>query len=104
MTERREALEALLSSPGWQIVCEEAKKEWQSQLNDLQRKAVSDQDDMKALAKLRQVIAASDAVDWVLGLPDSLVKQLKQQEKVDRVAAPYRPALHPQLAQYKRGV
>ena len=97
MTERREALEALLTSPGWQIVCEEARKEWSRREKELRVKAMEDADNLRAVGKLRQVMAADEAVSWVLDLPDSLLKHEKMRDAAETHIRRPRPEVHPAL-------
>lgn len=106
MTERREALESLLTHPGWLIVVEEARKDWAVQREAMMDKASGDVDDVRALNKLRQVRAATVAVEHILSLPEQLLKKEKAQESAKELSGIVmgRTPIHPDLVgQGRRG-
>lgn len=75
--DEREHYEALLTSPGWLLLSAWAKEEFNTQLSDLVAKAANESNDTVALTKLRQVVAARDAVRFVLEYPSQRVKHLR---------------------------
>ena len=72
----REDLAALLTSPGWQRYVQWAKADLAANMAQHTEKAANDTDDLAALNKLRQVIAAKRAVEIALGYPESRLKEL----------------------------
>lgn len=73
-----EDLEALLQSPGWLRFARHAEQEWQEQFSEKVRAAVGDTNDLQALAKLRQVTVAQQAVLTILRWPKERLSQIEQ--------------------------
>lgn len=84
----REHYEALIQSPGWLLLTAWAKDEFRQQLSTLVALAVKDSNDAAALTKLRQVVAAKEAVELVLEYPAKRAKELRAEAE-----ARLRPAL-----------
>ena len=76
MTTIREDLDNLVKSPGWKRLKAWAQSEWSDRLLTHTEQAANTADDVQALNKLRQVIAARRAVEMVLGWPDEQIKRL----------------------------
>lgn len=76
MTNEKDDLENLLKSPGWLRVTEWADAEWTNQLGVHLRSAANDTNDLMALQKIRQVIAAKEAVERFLRRPHERLTQL----------------------------
>ena len=83
MSDTTDALESLLASEGWRILCASARQEWTTRERNGRKSALNDTDDKRALDKLRQITAAQEAVEWVLALPKEEISRLKRQEVVD---------------------
>ena len=81
MSDTTDALESLLASEGWRILCASARQEWTTRERNGRKSALNDTDDKRALDKLRQITAAQEAVEWVLALPSEEVNRLKRQER-----------------------
>ena len=79
MSDTTDALEALMASEGWRVLCDKARKEWAERERNGRKSALNDTDDKRALDKLRQITAAQEAVEWVLALPSEEVARLKRQ-------------------------
>lgn len=77
MSELRDDLENLLASPGWHWLEAKVKTHWSDQLAAHVRQAASEQDDLIAIAKLRQVVAAHTAVEQVLNWPRETLTSIK---------------------------
>ena len=73
-----EDLDALLKSQGWLRFAQHAESEWIAKLEDKLKMAVSDTDDAQALAKLRQVMVAKDAIQRLLRWPHDRLAQIQQ--------------------------
>ena len=80
MSDLTDALESLIAHPGWRILCDTARQEWQTREYTGRKNALNDTDDKRALDKLRQITAAQEAVEWVLALPNEEIGRLKRQE------------------------
>lgn len=78
-TDYKGDIEDLVKSAGWLALRNWAQKEWAAQVLMHTENAANTSDDMSALNKLRQVLAAKKAVDLVLGWPDSELKLLTPQ-------------------------
>src|SRR3990167_7332879 len=72
-----EAIEDLVASPGWAMLEAEARAQWEGRKAAGLRSALNDTNDLAALAKLRQIEAASEAVAWVLRLPHEALRHLR---------------------------
>lgn len=70
-----EDLEDLVKHPGWLRLTDWAKNEWTARIAQHTEKAANEVDDVKALHTLRQVLAAKNAVELVLGWPVEKVRQ-----------------------------
>lgn len=81
MSDTTDALESLIRSEGWRILCAHARKEWAEKERAGRKSALNDTDDKRALDKLRQITAAQEAVEWVLELPTQEIGRLKRQEQ-----------------------
>ena len=82
MSDITDALETLITSEGWRILCASARQEWTTRERNGRKAALNDTDDKRALDKLRQITAAQEAVEWVLALPKEEIQRLKRQETV----------------------
>lgn len=69
-------LDNLIKSPGWLRLKSWAEHEWKEQERLHSRRAADELSDVAAINKLRQVIAASQAVDLVLGWPESQIQKM----------------------------
>jgi hypothetical protein len=78
-TNEREDLDNLLKSPGWQRLEAWARHEWQEQMIRHTEVAADATNDIEALNKLRQVIAAKKAVEVVLSWPSHQLKRITTQ-------------------------
>lgn len=78
MSEIAEALTDLLASPGWQHMQQVARSEWATRERLARRRALEDDNDARALDKLRQVTAAQEAVEWLFAWPAEEVARLKR--------------------------
>ena len=72
--QEREDLDALTKSPGWLRLTQWARQEFAEQLAQHTEHAADGTDDLQALHKLRQVIAAKRAVELVLAWPATRIK------------------------------
>ena len=81
MSDITDALETLITSEGWRILCASARQEWTTRERNGRKAALNDTDDKRALDKLRQITAAQEAVEWVLALPKEEIQRLKRQEQ-----------------------
>ena len=61
--------EQLLKHPGWLRLIQHAKEDWAAQVDGGVAAAANERDDVMALNKLRQVIAAKLAVERLLSWP-----------------------------------
>lgn len=69
-------LENLLKSPGWLRLHAYVKETWGEQITQYVTQATSDSDDIMALNKLRQVVAAKNAVERLLAWPAERLRHL----------------------------
>lgn len=88
MTEK-EALENLLKSDGWLLITKWADDEWTAQLNLHLRSAANDTNDLMALQKIRQVIAAKEAVQRFIARPSERLQQLTHAGQAHVAEDPY---------------
>lgn len=79
-----DALTNLLKSPGWLYVGEYARKHWTDNIVQHVALASNDRDDVTALNKLRQIIAAQKAVEALLAWPAERIAKLEQTVAVER--------------------
>lgn len=71
-------LTKLLKSPGWLRLGEFARSQWTDQLGRHVSQASDDRDDLVALNKLRQVVAAQKAIEALLSWPAERIARLEQ--------------------------
>lgn len=83
MSTEREDLEDLIRHPGWLQVCHENRIFWVEQIADRLRSAVNDTDDAMALSKMRQLIAAKDAVERFMTWPKEKLMTMARQANVE---------------------
>lgn len=69
-------LENLLKSPGWLRLKENVTQTWGEQLAQYVTQATTEADDVMALNKLRQVVAAKTAVERLLAWPAERLRHL----------------------------
>jgi hypothetical protein len=74
----KEAWEQLVASPGWALLCHQAKAYWQDQLASHLAFATNDRDDLAALNKVRQIVYAKQAIDQLLQLPQEELRRIEQ--------------------------
>ena len=72
-------LTALVTSPGWRALEQFAGQEFTTKINTHLESAANDTDDLMALQKLRQVMAARRAVERVLQWPHERIAALQHQ-------------------------
>ena len=75
-----DVLESLVAHPGWRLVAQQARHEWDQRERVGRKNALGDTDDKRALDKLRQITAAQEAVEWVLAWPTQEIQRRKRQE------------------------
>ena len=104
MSDIIDALESLLASEGWRILCAFARQEWTTRERHGRKAALNDADDKRALDKLRQITAAQEAVEWVLALPKEEIQRLKRQEQEppSAIHSEFKAALGPWLTGMSR--
>lgn len=69
----------LLKSPGWLRLLQHAKEDWAAQVDGGVAAAANELDDVLALNKLRQVVAAKKAVERLLAWPAERMRTLSGQ-------------------------
>lgn len=79
-----EDLTNLLKSPGWLRVGEYARHHITDNLTRHIAQAADDRDDVMALNKLRQVIAAQKAIEALLSWPGERIQHLEQSIATER--------------------
>jgi hypothetical protein len=77
MTDEKQDLDNLTKHPGWLRVVEHASKDIDSRINQAQRNAVGERDDVMALNLLRQCLAARDAIEAFVAWPSARLKVLQ---------------------------
>jgi hypothetical protein len=77
-TDYRGDIENLIIHPGWRALATWAQKEWAAQIQTHTENAANSENDVLALNRLRQVLAAKKAVDLVLEWPERELKRLTQ--------------------------
>ena len=73
-------LENLLSSPGWQWLERAELDHWREQADRYAEQAAGERDDVMALNKLRQILAAKRSVERVFARPHEKIKELTAQK------------------------
>lgn len=86
MSNEKEDLQTLITSPGWLRVVNYATQEWQEQIARHMETAANDTNDLMALQKMRQVIAAKKAVERLIAWPEERLRAM--QASTERVMAP----------------
>lgn len=76
MTDEQRDLDNLTKHPGWLLFIDFGQKDVDAKVLNATRSAANDDNDVKALNKLRQCIAARDAVEALLMWPEKRLKQL----------------------------
>lgn len=102
MSDTTDALELLVKSEGWRILCVTAREEWATRERQGRKNALNDTDDKRALDKLRQITAAQEAVEWLLNLPTEEIARLKRQEVEPASTPTWRPHSLPNVAEMSR--
>lgn len=80
MTDEQRDLDNLTKHPGWLILVQEGKKDVEGRVQTAMRNAAGEQDDVKALNKLRQCIAAKEAIESLIGWPEMRLRNLRASE------------------------
>ena len=102
MSDTTDALESLIASPGWRILCDLARAEWMERERVGVRNVVSTSE-TDPVEKLRQIVAAREAVEWVLKLPSEEIAKLKRQESEPSISGGHcRPPTLPMVARMSR--
>lgn len=81
MPSEKEDLDQLVHSQGWLRVKAFASKEWSEQHEAHVRRAANEVNDAMAIQKLRQVIAAKEAIERLVQWPHERMRQLDAAEK-----------------------
>ena len=103
MNDRIDALESLIVSHGWGYLAKGARLEW-AERERRGVKSVIGKDSDDAIEKLRQIVAAREAIEWVLEWPNEQIAQLRRQEAQPEAASPVRAPVAPVvLAHSRRG-
>jgi hypothetical protein len=76
MTDEQRDLENLTKHPGWLLFTEYGKRDVEARVLNATRSAAGEENDIAALNKLRQCIAARDAVESLLQWPENRLQQL----------------------------
>lgn len=79
-----EDLKNLLKSPGWLRVGEFARETIASQMTNHIAQAANDRDDVMALNKIRQVVAAQKAMEALLAWPGERIRALESKVETER--------------------
>lgn len=77
-------LQNLIKSPGWLRVKAFGEGEWSDNITRHIGQAADDRDDVMALQKLRQVLAAQKAILRLLAWPEERIQALEQQTARER--------------------
>lgn len=85
MTSEKEDLENLLKHPGWLRLKAYATKHWQDEIATHLRAAVNDNNDLSALAKMRQIIVAKDAVERLMQWPEERLTHINNPQTIPLV-------------------
>lgn len=86
MNDTIDMLESLVRSPGWVCLSDIARREW-AERERVGVKQVISKDGDDAVEKLRQIVAAREAVEWTLRLPSEELARLRRQEPSSPVGA-----------------
>ena len=78
MTER-ESWQQLLDCPGWLLLGHRVREYWSGQIEAHLALATNDRDDIAALNKVRQILAARQAVEALLLMPQEQIRALDAQ-------------------------
>ncbi len=78
----RRDLEDLLNHPGWQRVVQVELAWWQESLGAQLAACANDGDDVRALNKMRQLVAAKQAVERFIARPKELLRGTVEAERV----------------------
>lgn len=65
----------LVQCPGWLLLKNKARTYWAENIDQHLAAAANDRDDVVALNRMRQVIAAKQAVEAMLALPDEEIRK-----------------------------
>jgi hypothetical protein len=76
MTDEQRDLENLLKHPGWLLFTDYGLKDVNARVLNATRAAANEENDISALNKLRQSIAARDAVEALVKWPENRLTQL----------------------------
>jgi len=94
MDDEQAAWRDLRDSPGWVRLVSHAKEEWHGPtFSHLVEQLADKPNDVEALNKLRQVIAAKKAVERLLQVPDEQLAKLERQKQADQAVMGRRGAL-----------
>lgn len=86
MSDERDDLQNLLKDPGWLRFAQAQESYWKDALLTAIAGAANDRDDAVALGKIRQIVAAQQAVLRCLAWPAERVRALTEQDRqADRV-------------------
>lgn len=80
VSNEKEDLTNLVKSPGWLRVRDWAAQEWNAKVGQGIESAANISDDVAALHRLRQIIAAKNSVELVLSWPERRLKELAGME------------------------
>lgn len=86
----REDLDQLIRSNGWLHFQEYVRREWSVRLEQLLLQAAADREDVIALQKIRQVLAAKREVERMVKWPQERLAELTRAEQA-RDAAQHEP-------------
>jgi hypothetical protein len=75
----KEEWDQLLGCPGWLRLCQKSADYWTGQIAAHLSFATNDRDDVAALNKLRQILAAKQAVEALLQLPHEELRAIEAQ-------------------------
>lgn len=89
MTDEKQDLDNLLKHPGWLRLVEHGRQEIEARLSLALNNAANERDDLLALQKLRQVVAAREALEALLAWPKLRHSALvRSNEKFDESQGP----------------
>lgn len=86
MNDEQTDLENLVKSPGWLRFQQAQDAHWQAALSKEIATAANDRDDLLALQKIRQIIAAQRAVQMALAWPQERIRALVEHERLVHAA------------------
>lgn len=67
----------MLASPGWAWLQTTELDHWRNQMGQYLKQAANERDDVAALNKLRQIVAAKEAVERVFKRPEEELRTLQ---------------------------